>query len=762
MQRSRGATCLGIANVAQQAPDDASAERSSSLKRPLPFGRGGEHPRPRTAQAAAACDGLSGMVGSEHLSSASFNSTMSSSGGLDSTMDTSFISRYSSSPLESPSLAKRHHIAAQHGFEPELSDVSDAFRKYGMPRCARNSPDASYGGVKPLQTAFCSSGLVSKRDRLLTKERNTVVPETPCKKTAVDQSAIGRRLLDSGLTHFPRGDTWTTPSRTKPSTPASASGSLRGLRDSMKRFSLSRDVRLAPPRTPTRVEAVDTSTPTQINTHLGLAALRTPSNASTITYMVSAAPELPDIAPCFDAVGRSSDDEEDDIDDDDDAHPGSRHSSESLPPSWSGTSSDPGSPKSPRSLGSMKLLGTQDVIAGAHTFGLNAKDVMDLQCSPKTQLPESDNDTSTPSRGPQYRDPVASDPIYMTRPTRPNTPMTPVDNKYIRQRKSIDLTLIKSFTDIEPIGNGEFSSVYAVTLPGTMTRYAVKCLAQSVPGSKSRARRMEEVDILRGLTRAAEKSADEGREYVIQLVDAWEEANTLYILTDYCENGSLDRFLAENGTISRLDEWRVWKILMEICQGLAFIHSQQVLHLDLKPANVFITFDGYLKIGDFGMATRYPMPKNVEREGDREYIAPEILSQGLYGKPADIFSVGMMVLEIAANIVLPENGIHWHKLRSGDLSDAGRLSSGDLTCPNEEKAVPPWAPPFMVNDSHSLDHLVKTMLNPDPQKRLSAREILLTPEVSLVAQRRQAGAVVYEGEFGPQPVRSDAHVSWRR
>jgi mitosis inhibitor protein kinase SWE1 len=168
----------------------------------------------------------------------------------------------------------------------------------------------------------------------------------------------------------------------------------------------------------------------------------------------------------------------------------------------------------------------------------------------------------------------------------------------------------------------------------------------------------------------------------------------------------------------------------------------------MKPANVFITFEGTLKIGDFGMATTLPVPPGLEREGDREYIAPEILELQQYGKPADVFSLGMTILETAANVCLPDNGLPWQKLRSGDLSDAPRLSSSDVEVVGENGMEVEVGRPVGL-EAGKLDDIVRWMLSPASGERPSCSDLLASDALRWVDGRRRAGAVIYEGEFGP-------------
>lgn len=85
--------------------------------------------------------------------------------------------------------------------------------------------------------------------------------------------------------------------------------------------------------------------------------------------------------------------------------------------------------------------------------------------------------------------------------------------------------------------------------------WAVKKSKQPYAGLKDRERRIREVDVLKALTNS---------DHVISFVDSWEDSGHLYIQTEFCEEGSLDVFLAQVGLKARLDDFRIWKILLEL------------------------------------------------------------------------------------------------------------------------------------------------------------------------------------------------------
>lgn len=142
----------------------------------------------------------------------------------------------------------------------------------------------------------------------------------------------------------------------------------------------------------------------------------------------------------------------------------------------------------------------------------------------------------------------------------------------------VDPVLTSKFDKVDLIGTGEFSQVYRVSQKQELKKarsyfslslgkaspaqtplpdrvWAVKKSRHTYIGPKDRQRKLQEVNALKALGHS---------DHTIQLFDSWEDKNRLYIQTEYCEEGSLDLFLDQVGRNARLDDFRIWKIMLEL------------------------------------------------------------------------------------------------------------------------------------------------------------------------------------------------------
>ena len=216
--------------------------------------------------------------------------------------------------------------------------------------------------------------------------------------------------------------------------------------------------------------------------------------------------------------------------------------------------------------------------------------------------------------------------------------------------------LTQCYDCLNKIGMGSFSEVFMARSKDDGKFYAVKRLNQFA-SQPDRRRKLEEVKRCQMFS---------PHPNLVRFYDAWEEKNRLYIMTELCEMSMRD--LTEK--IHSISEPVIWNYFYDLVLGLKHLHDNNLVHLDVKPANIFLSKEGTCKLGDFGLMIDLSLlgdPASCDdvEEGDGCYLAPEVLTSNVITKAADIFSLGITMLEVATDLELPAHGDEWKELRDG-------------------------------------------------------------------------------------------------
>lgn len=190
------------------------------------------------------------------------------------------------------------------------------------------------------------------------------------------------------------------------------------------------------------------------------------------------------------------------------------------------------------------------------------------------------------------------------------------------------------------------------------------------------------------------------------------------IIMEYVEGESLEAFIHRKGKLSGPE---AEKVLVQICSALAYLHSQDIIHRDIKPQNFKVQADGTVKMLDFGIAKHRYTPKFTQQGfvvGTTEYMAPEQFQQ-LVEKKSDIWSLGVLLYEMLTGY-LPFEANNQVTLRS-------RISKASFTDP---KVLVPQIP-------ESLATVIERSLRANPANRISAKEILALLKVKAAKEPSQ-------------------------
>ena len=136
--------------------------------------------------------------------------------------------------------------------------------------------------------------------------------------------------------------------------------------------------------------------------------------------------------------------------------------------------------------------------------------------------------------------------------------------------------------------------------------------------------------------------------FIVKYYDSFVSHNTkINIIMEFCEHGDLHSFLKKLQG-KHLNENKIWKFFIQITLGMHHLHSQNILHRDLKTLNIFLTKTNLIRIGDLGVAKILQSAENFVRSkvGTPYYLSPEVCEDRPYNNKSDIWSLGCVLYEM--------------------------------------------------------------------------------------------------------------------
>lgn len=264
----------------------------------------------------------------------------------------------------------------------------------------------------------------------------------------------------------------------------------------------------------------------------------------------------------------------------------------------------------------------------------------------------------------------------------------------------------ESYKKIKVLGKGSFGKAFLVEAESDGSKAVIKKIDIAKLSDEEKRDTIKEAKILEVLNHPN----------IIRFKEVYKtKKGQLCIVMDYADGGDLQSKIKEQRAKGGyLEEATVLNWFTQICLAMKHCHDRKILHRDLKAQNIFLTKNGIVKLGDFGIAK--VLSSTVEQAvtivGTPYYLSPEIIQNNPYSFKSDIWSLGVLLYEMCA-LQPPFNGKNIHML-------AMQIVKGQyLPVPNVF--------------SFELRGLIKKMITQDPSKRPNINHILqdklLTPRI---------------------------------
>ncbi|XP_077441337.1 serine/threonine-protein kinase Nek1 isoform X4 [Vanacampus margaritifer] len=256
------------------------------------------------------------------------------------------------------------------------------------------------------------------------------------------------------------------------------------------------------------------------------------------------------------------------------------------------------------------------------------------------------------------------------------------------------------YEKVKKIGEGSFGKAVLVKAKKDGHQYVIKEMSD-----KERQESRKEVSVL----------ANMSHPNIVQYKESFEEGGCLYIVMDYCEGGDLFKKInSQKGMLFTEEQILDW--FVQICLALKHIHDRKILHRDIKSQNIFLTKDGTVQLGDFGIARVLNSTVELARTciGTPYYLSPEICENKPYNNKSDIWALGCVLYEMCTLK---------HAFEAGNMKNLVlKIIRGSYH-------------PVSVHYSQELRSLLAQLFKHNPRERPSVKTILDKPFLSCRIQR---------------------------